>query len=128
MGVGGIFLGGLVYLLAPFLVRTLLGPRFEAAIPVLRILSLLPPLMAVTHSVGFQWLLPLGMNSMINRIMVSAGLVNFSLAVILAPRYAHIGMAWTVVASEAFLCSRMVYAVSSMEDSPQLFKFSRGKR
>lgn len=128
MGVGGIFLGGLVYLLAPFLVRTLLGPRFEAAIPVLRILSLLPPLMAVTHSVGFQWLLPLGMNSVINRIMVSAGLVNFSLAVILAPRYAHIGMAWTVVASEAFLCSRMVYVVSSMEDSPQLFKFSRGKR
>lgn len=127
MGCGGVLLGALVYLLAPLLVHLFLGPRFDAAVPVLRILSLLPPLMAITHSVGFQWLLPLEQNGVINRIMVSAGLVNFSLAVILAPRYAHIGMAWTVVAAELFLCSRMVYAVSTMEDSMRLFRFSRGK-
>lgn len=122
MGSGGVMLGALVFFLAPYLVHVLLGAKFAAAVPVLRILSLLPPLMAVTHSVGFQWLLPLGKNDVINKIMLSAGLFNFTLAVILAPRYAHIGMAWAVVISEAFLCLRMVHAVTRMEGSQQFFR------
>lgn len=122
MGAGGVLLGGAVFLLAPFLVRMLLGKQFESAVPVLRVLALLPPLMAVTHSVGFQWLLPLGRNESINRIMLSAGIVNFSLAVALAPRFAHMGMAWAVVLSEGFLCTRMVLAVTGMEGSLNFFR------
>ncbi len=121
MGGGGLLLGALVFVLAPYLVHFLLGPQFEAAIPVLRILALLPPLMAVTHSVGFQWLLPLGKNNIINRIMFQAGLVNFTLAVVLAPRYGHTGMAWAVVMSETFLCTSMVRAVTGMKGSLNFF-------
>lgn len=112
---GGVLLGAMVYALAPMLIRIFLGPAFGAAVPVLRILSLLPPLMAITHSVGFQYLLPHGRNDVINRIMISAGAVNLLLAVLLAPRWAHLGMATAVVLAETFLCSRMLYAVHSIE-------------
>ena len=120
-GHGGVILGILTYLCAPFMVRVLLGPKFDSAVPVLRILALLPPLMAITHSVGFQWLLPLGKNKVINRVMLSAAVLNFTLAVLLAPRYAHIGMAWAVVTSEAFLCLRMIHAVSTIEERLTFF-------
>lgn len=112
---GGVLLGALVYLLAPVLVRLFLGPAFGAAVPVLRILSLMPPLMAITHSVGFQYLLPHGRTDVINRIMISAAAFNLVLALLLAPRWAHAGMAVSVVTAEAFLCLRMIHAVYSIE-------------
>ena len=112
---GGVVLGVAVYAMAPLLIRIFLGPAFGAAVPALRILSLMPPLMAITHSVGFQYLLPRGRTDVINRIMISAGAVNLFLAVLLAPRWAHIGMASSVVMAELFLCLCMLYAVYSIE-------------
>ena len=103
MGVGGMVLGLMVFALAPFLVRFLLGEGYEQAIPVVRILSLLVPLIALSNVLGIQWMLPLGLERPFNAIILSAGLINLALAVLLAPRYAHVGMALAVVVSEAFV-------------------------
>lgn len=103
MGVGGMVLGLVVFVLAPFLVRFLLGEGYEQAIPVVRILSLLVPLIALSNVLGIQWMLPLGLERPFNAIILSAGLINLALAVLLAPRYAHVGMALAVVVSEAFV-------------------------
>ena len=111
MGAGGLLLGGALFLFAPLLIRLLLGEAFEPAVMVLRILALLPPLLSITYSIGLQCLLPLGRDADVNRIILTAGALNVALAVILAPRLGHIGMAWAIVTAELFVSFSMVRAV-----------------
>lgn len=110
MGCGGALLGGLVFILAPPLVRTILGPGYGAAVPVLRILALLPPLIALSNVFGIQWMLPLGMDRAFNAIIIAAGLINIILAVAFAPAYLASGMAWSVVSAEMFVTAS-IYAL-----------------
>lgn len=100
MGLGGAVLGLGVFALAPLLVRLFLGAGYEPAVPALRLLAFLLPLIALSNVLGIQWMLPLGLDRPFNAIIVGAGLVNLALAVVLAPRLAHIGMALAVVTSE----------------------------
>jgi PST family polysaccharide transporter len=107
MGAGGVLLGLVAYLGAPFLVRILLGPMFDPTVPVLRVLALLLPLIAVSNVLGIQWMLPLGLDHVFNRIILAAGVLNLGLAYWLAPRFAEMGMAWAVVIAEAFVTFAM---------------------
>lgn len=108
---GGAMLGLGLFVFAPLATRLLLGREFGPAVEVLRILAALPLLLSITYSVGFQWLLPFGKDAVINRIILAAGLINVALSLILARPYGHIGMAWAVLTSEAFVCVSMVAAV-----------------
>ncbi len=108
---GGVLLGAGILGFAPWLVRVLMGPEFAPAIGVLRILACLPPLLAVSHSVGLQWLLPNGREGEVSRIILRAGVLNLALAALLAPGFGHVGMAWAVVCSEAFVAACMWRAV-----------------
>ena len=112
MGAGGVLLGASVFVFAPLLVHLLLGPGFAPAVTTLRILAVLPPLLSITHSVGLQWLLPRGRDAEVNRIILSAGALNLGLAILLAPHFAHLGMAWAVVCAEAFVCFSTVRAAA----------------
>jgi PST family polysaccharide transporter len=107
---GGVVLSVSLFLSAPMLIGLLMGQAFTPAITVLRILSILPLLLSLTHSAGLQWLLPLGRDAEVNRIILSAGVLNVALAVLLAPRFAHLGMAAAVVCAEAFVSLLMVRA------------------
>jgi len=113
---GGVVLGAAVYFFAPMLVRLLMGEAFEPAVSVLRILAALPPILSVTYSVGLQWLLPLGRESDVNRIILRAGLLNLALAAVLAPLYAHIGMAVAITCAELFVCIAMAHLVLGSTD------------
>jgi PST family polysaccharide transporter len=108
---GGVLLGVAIYVFAPLLIRLAGSKAFTPAVSVLRIFAVLPPLLAVTHSVGIQWLFSLGRDNLVNRIIMSAGLLNLGLAVFLAPRFTHFGMAWAVVCSEIFVCIALVVTV-----------------
>ena len=108
---GGLLFSAAVYAFAPQLIGLLMGQAFGPAITVLRILSVLPLVLAVTHSAGLQWLLPFGRDAVVNRIVMAAGGLNLVLAVILAPRLAHIGMAVSVLSAEVFVCLSMLRAV-----------------
>ena len=108
---GGAVLGLSLYAFAPFALKLLLGGKFEPAIEVLRILSVLPLLLSITYSIGFQWLLPFGKDAVINRIILAAGVMNLVLSFLLARPFGHIGMAWAVVAAEAFVAISMVTVV-----------------
>jgi len=107
----GVALGATTFVLAPLLIRILMGPGFAPAVTVLRILAALPPILSVTYSVGLQWLLPLGRDGEVNRIILTAGALNVALALVLAPHFAHLGMAAAVVSAEAFVCFSMVRVV-----------------
>ena len=99
----GILLGAATFFAAPVLTAALLGPRFNGAIPALRILSLLPPVVAISSFIGLHWLVPLRKDSVVNASILVAGVVNFVLAVLLAPRFRQYGMAWAVVIAETIV-------------------------
>jgi PST family polysaccharide transporter len=92
---------GLVgFLAAPQLVNVILGPGYEAAIPVLRWLSLLPPLIAVNTVLGLYWAVPFGHEHSFLVAVVLAGITNIALAATLVPRLGATGMAVSAIAAE----------------------------
>lgn len=93
---------------APVLVHALLGRGFESSIPVLRLLSLLPPLIAGSNVLGIQWMLPLRMDRDFNTIILSAGALNIILALLLTPHFHQTGMAVSVVLAEMVITGSMV--------------------
>jgi PST family polysaccharide transporter len=110
MGSVACAMAAVVFLTAPLLVRLVLGPGFEHAVPVLRVLALLPPLVVVTNVLAVQWMLALGLDRSVNVVMLAASLLNISLAIALVPPYREMGMAVAVVASEALVTGGL-YAV-----------------
>ncbi|MGA8812245.1 MAG: flippase [Candidatus Sulfotelmatobacter sp.] len=118
MGGGGTAMGALVFLLAPILVQVILGKGFAPAVPLLRILSLLIPLIAFSNVFGIQWMLPLGLDRPFNTIILLAGLINLGLAVTLATPYADLGMAWAVVIAETFVTGSIYLLLRSRKLDP----------
>jgi PST family polysaccharide transporter len=108
---GGAFLTTILFAMAPWFIEFLAGPKFAAAIPVLRLYSILPFMLSITYSVGLDWLLPLGRDHDVNRIIIGGGCLNLALSCLLAPRFGAMGMASSVLLSELFVCANMVWIV-----------------
>ncbi|RDI95087.1 flippase [Meiothermus sp. QL-1] len=96
--VGGAFLA----ILAPYLIRLLFGEAYETSVRVLQVLSLLLPIVAFGYSLSMQYMFPRQMDREVMYSVLSAGLVNLALAALLAPRLGALGMAFAVVAAEAW--------------------------
>ena len=107
----GVAMAIVIFATAPALVRVLLGPGFEGAVPVLRILALLPPLIAMSNVLGIQWSLALDLERLVTALIASASALNVCLAFVLVPRYAHVGMALAVVASEGLVAIGLLAAL-----------------
>ena len=110
VGLGGlgVLSGVAAAIWAPLLVRVILGPGYEAAIPVLRTLSVLPPTIAVGTLLGIQWALPMGLERPFYLFVLSAGILNLLLAVFLVPRYGAMGMAISVMMAELFVAGCLI--------------------
>jgi PST family polysaccharide transporter len=102
MTVGGLGLGAVTFILAPWIVRVFLGKGFEPTIAVLRVLALLQPVAALNSMLGIQWMLPLRMDRVFNGIAISAGLLNVALCFLLSNLWAESGPAWAVLLAQSF--------------------------
>jgi PST family polysaccharide transporter len=102
VGVGsvGLSMGLVAYIGAPLLVHTLLGSGYDAAIPVLRLLAILPPLIAVNTVLSMYWALPFGHERLFLGTIIAAGIANLALAGLLVPRWGSSGMAVASIAAE----------------------------
>lgn len=118
MGLSGGLMAVVLIIVAPLIVSLLLGQGYEPAVPVLRMLALLLPIIALSNVFGIQWMLPLGLDRIFNGIIVSAGLINLVLAVLFAPRFGPIGMAWAVIISELYVTLAMFVALSQRGLNP----------
>lgn len=108
---GGIGMGGalLLGLLAPWVVRLLLGPGYEGAVPLMRTLVFLLPLIALSNLLGIQWMLAWGMDRAFHAIIVGAGLVNLASASVFSYLWGPQGLAWAVVLVEALVTGSMLW-------------------
>jgi polysaccharide transporter, PST family len=104
-----IFLGGLglvfglaIFLGAPLLVHFVLGRAFQDSVPVLRVFALWIPLTALVTLITFQLLLPHQLDNQFNIVNLTAALVGIGAAVLLAPRFSAVGIAWSAVIAQAY--------------------------
>jgi PST family polysaccharide transporter len=104
-----LFLGGLgmvfglaIFLGAPLLVHLALGPAFHEAVPVLRVFSLWIPLTGLCTVITFQLILPSQLDSQFNIVNFTAALVNIFAALLLAPRFGAVGIAWSAVIGQIY--------------------------
>ncbi len=103
LGLLGLCLGGFLYVASPLLVRLLMGEQYMASVPTLRLMAVLPVLIAVSTVLGSQWMLSMGMERATNAITLLASALNVLLVCLLVPRLAHDGMAWAMVGTEVFV-------------------------
>jgi polysaccharide transporter, PST family len=104
----GLGMGALAALTAPFLVNVLLGPGYEPAVAVLRALSVLPPIIALSTVLGLQWALPMGLDRPYFYLVVSGAALNVGLAIVLVPRFGALGMAGAVIAAECLVAGGLL--------------------
>lgn len=91
------------FLGAPWAVPLILGKGFAASVSVLQVMAALPLLDALGTTFGVLWMVPLGLDRQFNRAVIAGGVLNLVLAVVFAPRFAQLGMAAAVVATEVFV-------------------------
>lgn len=91
----------LAWLLAPWLMRLALGPGYAGAMPVLRLMLPLVPLLGCDLVLGAQVLVPLGLERQQNLVQWAAALLSLPLGALLAWRFGLAGGALLPVAAEA---------------------------
>jgi polysaccharide transporter, PST family len=114
----GVVIGLVSFFAAPFIVRVAFGPGFEETVLVLKILSLLPPLVALNSVYGLQWMLAMRLDGLFNRVVLIAGAMNIVMALIVAPRFGHIGMAVTAVLADIGVASGILLSLRGSGKAP----------
>ena len=99
-----------LFVAAPY-VSSIFGPKFEAGVPVLRILSLLPVLICLSNIFGVQVMVNFGLQRLLTRILTVAGVWNILLAVLLAGPFKHIGVAVAALTTEIIVTTAMFFAL-----------------
>ncbi len=98
----GLVLGLAIFFGAPLLVHLVLGPAFPDSVPVLRVFALWIPLVALCTVIIFQLLLPNQLDNQFNIVNFTAALVGIGSALLLAPRFSALGIAWSAVIAQLY--------------------------
>ncbi|MEO7362822.1 MAG: oligosaccharide flippase family protein [Gemmatimonadaceae bacterium] len=110
LGVGSAFAGAMISFGAPWLVQLLLGHGYEAAVPVLRWLALLLPVVTLATVLGAFWALPHKRDKLVLGATLVAGVTNLALAALLVPRIDAMGMTIAVVSAESIVATTLALA------------------
>jgi PST family polysaccharide transporter len=110
-GATGIAFGLTIGLSAPWLVRLLFGPEYGAAVAVLQVMAAIIPLMVVNGALVTQWMIPHGLDRLLSVVIVTSAGINLALALILAPRFGALGMAWVTVVAESFILTGLLFSL-----------------
>ena len=97
-----------LFLVSADVVPLVLGPAYDQAIPVLRMMASLPFLAGVTSVLGTNIMLPIGLKRSYTASLVAAGLVNVILLSVLSSRFGAMGGAVSAIVTELFLLFTML--------------------
>ncbi|MDK2922247.1 MAG: hypothetical protein PWR24_1804 [Desulfonauticus sp.] len=101
------FLSLILFVFADLIVKIFLGNQYLESIIVLRILSWLIFIIALSNIFGIQTMLPFNHKKAFSKILIRASIINLILAFILVPIYKHIGTSIAVLISEIFVTLSM---------------------
>ncbi len=88
---------------ASFIVKVVLGSNYQPSVSIVRILALVPFLVAVSSVLGVQLMIPFGREKAVLIAVLGAGCINVALASLLAPMWKADGMALSVLLAECFV-------------------------
>jgi PST family polysaccharide transporter len=88
---------------ARFISDLLLGTEFAPSVAVMQILAPIIFLIALSNVMGVQMLFPLHHDRFVLKIVLTAGLLNIAVALVLVPKWSANGMAVSVLLSELFV-------------------------
>jgi PST family polysaccharide transporter len=96
----GIITAGAIELLAPQLVHVLFGTEFTESVPILRVLALLLPPIAIGSTLSTLWLIPHRLDRLSTTVALACGAVNVALTPVVGASAGAIGAAWVLVGIE----------------------------
>jgi PST family polysaccharide transporter len=102
LGTLGLVFGLIIYFAAPLLIRFVLGPAFQNAVPILSVFALWIPLTAMVTLMTFQLLLPNQLDNAFNLVNLTSAAVGIVAAVLLAPKFGAVGIAWSAVIAQSY--------------------------
>ncbi len=105
------FLSAFMFFFSDFIVNLILGNKFSDAVTLLKIMSPLPLVIALSNIFGIQIMLNIGMKSAFSRILTVAASIGISLSFFLVPVLQEIGTAYTLVTVETFVTIVMFICV-----------------
>jgi PST family polysaccharide transporter len=118
MGGVGFLITAAIFACSGLIVHLVLGARFQASGPVMRILALLPLLVAISNVLGIQILFPFRQDRVVLVSVTTGGLVNVALAFLLAPVFQARGMAVSAVVAEFLVTATQIYYIVKMGLNP----------
>jgi len=96
-----------LFFAAPYLARIIMDGQYAAGVPVIRILAPLPFIVALSNIFGIQIMVNFGLQPLLTRILVGAGVLNLALAVLLAGPLKHVGVACASLVTEIVVTTAM---------------------
>ncbi len=107
----------ILFLTAKFLTELILGNNFSDAVSIIKILSPIVFLVAMSNVTGILWLLPHKRDKEFNFIIMIAGVINILLGIPLTIYWELTGMAISVLLTEMFVTSGCFYLVAKLKES-----------
>jgi len=107
VGAGSFIISFLIFGLAPFIVKTVLGSQYQQSIIVLQILAFLPLITGLSNIFGIQTMLTFNLKETFSKIFIFAGILNIFLIFIFVSLYQHIGAAIVKLITETFVTFSM---------------------
>ncbi len=102
LGSVGLIFGLAMFFGAPQIVQLVLGHDFKDSVPALQVFAAWIPLTALCTVLTFQVILPHQLDKQFNLVNLTAGLVGIVTALLLAPGFRAVGIAWSAVAVQMY--------------------------
>lgn len=105
--VGGIMGGIFILCLSPVIVPWLLGSKYISSIVPLQVMSFIPLMVAVSTVLGYETMLPLGMQSTYSKTLIAASVLNLALIIPAVHWGGAVGVAACALLTETFITAVM---------------------
>lgn len=106
---GGIVISIILFVFASELVNIILGEGYSQSVTVLKIISVLPFLIAFSNVTGVLTMIPLKRDKAFSIILLIAGLLNVIISFVIVPVYFEIGTSISVVITESFVTASFIF-------------------
>jgi polysaccharide transporter, PST family len=101
--VAGLALSLFLYFFGIEIINIIFGTSFQGAYEVLRILCFSVFMVSISGTLGLQWLVPLGLEKVLNLITIGSGILNVTLMALFVPHYSVYGAALVLVFVETMV-------------------------
>ena len=103
----GMIGGVILYFVSPVGIPWLLGEKYIPSVGPLQIMAFVPLVVAMSNVMGYETMLPLGMESIYSHVLIAASVFNLVIIYPLISSWGAEGTSWAVLCTETFVTLMM---------------------